>query len=158
MSLRRGGGTRRRRWGAAPCRLDLSFRPLQISPVPIDICAFIINSTPVSRLRQCVPVPANSRKRCLWELLRPWHRAAVAGFGVALCAVPIAQVTAGPPSISLATGKHKRSRQAPERMLVLRVHPPTRLSHFVEPLSCMESNLKSIVVCQQKSCIQQKLN
>ncbi|XP_003462967.1 diablo IAP-binding mitochondrial protein [Cavia porcellus] len=47
--------------------------------------------TSLFRLRQCVPVPANSRKRCLWELLRPWHRAAVAGFGVALCAVPIAQ-------------------------------------------------------------------
>ncbi|XP_004843945.1 diablo homolog, mitochondrial isoform X2 [Heterocephalus glaber] len=43
------------------------------------------------RLRQCVPVVANSRKRCWSELLRPWHKTVVAGFGVALCAVPIVQ-------------------------------------------------------------------
>ncbi|KAM6165714.1 diablo IAP-binding mitochondrial protein isoform 2-T2 [Erethizon dorsatum] len=49
------------------------------------------NVTALFRLRQCVPVVANSRKRCLSELLRPWHRTVVAGFGVALCAVPVAQ-------------------------------------------------------------------
>ncbi|XP_004635948.2 diablo homolog, mitochondrial [Octodon degus] len=43
------------------------------------------------RLRQCVPVVTNSRKRFLLELLRPWHKTVVAGFGVALCAVPVAQ-------------------------------------------------------------------
>lgn len=47
--------------------------------------------TSLFRLRQCVPVVTNSRKRCWSELLRPWHKTVVAGFGVALCAVPIAQ-------------------------------------------------------------------
>uniref|UniRef100_A0A8C2YR14 Diablo IAP-binding mitochondrial protein n=2 Tax=Chinchilla lanigera TaxID=34839 RepID=A0A8C2YR14_CHILA len=47
--------------------------------------------TSLFRLRRCVPAAAGSRRRCLSELLRPWRGTAVAGFGVALCAVPIAQ-------------------------------------------------------------------
>ncbi|XP_007189631.1 diablo IAP-binding mitochondrial protein isoform X1 [Balaenoptera acutorostrata] len=43
------------------------------------------------RYRQRVPVVANCEKRCFSELIRPWHKAVAAGFGVALCAVPIAQ-------------------------------------------------------------------
>lgn len=44
---------------------------------------------------------ANLKKRCFSGSLRPWHRTVAVGFGVALCAVPIAQVSAGvrpPPS------------------------------------------------------------
>ncbi|XP_036132579.1 diablo homolog, mitochondrial isoform X1 [Molossus molossus] len=43
------------------------------------------------RCRQRVPVVASLRKRRVSELLRPWHKTVAAGFGVALCAVPIAQ-------------------------------------------------------------------
>ncbi|XP_061025501.1 diablo IAP-binding mitochondrial protein isoform X2 [Eubalaena glacialis] len=43
------------------------------------------------RYKQCVPVVANGEKRCFSELIRPWHKAVAAGFGVTLCAVPIAQ-------------------------------------------------------------------
>nr|XP_044989093.1 diablo homolog, mitochondrial isoform X2 [Jaculus jaculus] len=43
------------------------------------------------RYRQCVPVLASARKRCFSELIRPWHKTLVAGFGVTLCAVPVAQ-------------------------------------------------------------------
>ncbi|XP_057600889.1 diablo IAP-binding mitochondrial protein isoform X2 [Hippopotamus amphibius kiboko] len=43
------------------------------------------------RYRQCVPVVANLKKRCFWELIRPWHKTVAVGFGVTLCAVPIAQ-------------------------------------------------------------------
>uniref|UniRef100_A0A5F5PG20 Diablo IAP-binding mitochondrial protein n=1 Tax=Equus caballus TaxID=9796 RepID=A0A5F5PG20_HORSE len=43
------------------------------------------------RYRQCVPVAANFRKRCFSELIRPWHKTVAVGFGVTLCAVPIAQ-------------------------------------------------------------------
>ncbi|XP_059750697.1 diablo IAP-binding mitochondrial protein isoform X2 [Balaenoptera ricei] len=43
------------------------------------------------RYKQRVPVVANCEKRCFSELIRPWHKAVAAGFGVALCAVPIAQ-------------------------------------------------------------------
>ncbi|XP_027948274.1 diablo homolog, mitochondrial [Eumetopias jubatus] len=44
------------------------------------------------RYRQCVPVVANFKKRCFSDLIRPWHRTVAVGFGVTLCAVPIAQV------------------------------------------------------------------
>ncbi|CAM9677437.1 unnamed protein product [Rangifer tarandus platyrhynchus] len=43
------------------------------------------------RYRQCVPVVANLKKRCFSELIRPWHKTVAVGFGVTLCAVPIAQ-------------------------------------------------------------------
>ncbi|XP_021568886.1 diablo homolog, mitochondrial isoform X3 [Carlito syrichta] len=43
------------------------------------------------RYRQCVPVVAHFRKRCFSELIRPWHKTVALGFGVTLCAVPIAQ-------------------------------------------------------------------
>ncbi|KAI2568472.1 diablo IAP-binding mitochondrial protein [Homo sapiens] len=45
------------------------------------------------RYRQClcVPVVANFKKRCFSELIRPWHKTVTIGFGVTLCAVPIAQ-------------------------------------------------------------------
>uniref|UniRef100_A0A2R8ZBA7 Diablo IAP-binding mitochondrial protein n=1 Tax=Pan paniscus TaxID=9597 RepID=A0A2R8ZBA7_PANPA len=45
------------------------------------------------RYRQClcVPVVANFKKRCFSELIRPWHKTVTVGFGVTLCAVPIAQ-------------------------------------------------------------------
>ncbi|KAM9056074.1 diablo IAP-binding mitochondrial protein isoform 2-T2 [Megaptera novaeangliae] len=43
------------------------------------------------RYKQRVPVVANCEKRCFSESIRPWHKAVAAGFGVALCAVPIAQ-------------------------------------------------------------------
>ncbi|XP_032732251.1 diablo homolog, mitochondrial isoform X2 [Lontra canadensis] len=43
------------------------------------------------RYRQCVPVVANFKKRCFSELIRPWHKTVAVGFGVTLCAVPIAQ-------------------------------------------------------------------
>uniref|UniRef100_A0A2K6PIP6 Direct IAP-binding protein with low pI n=2 Tax=Colobinae TaxID=9569 RepID=A0A2K6PIP6_RHIRO len=39
----------------------------------------------------CVPVVANFKKRCFSELIRPWHKTVTVGFGVTLCAVPIAQ-------------------------------------------------------------------
>uniref|UniRef100_A0A8C2SBR1 Diablo IAP-binding mitochondrial protein n=1 Tax=Capra hircus TaxID=9925 RepID=A0A8C2SBR1_CAPHI len=45
----------------------------------------------LSRYRQCVPVVANFKKRCFSELIRPWHKTVAVGFGVTLCAVPIAQ-------------------------------------------------------------------
>ncbi|XP_042524897.1 diablo homolog, mitochondrial isoform X2 [Dipodomys spectabilis] len=47
--------------------------------------------TTLFRYRQCVPVVVNSKRRCFAELVRPWHKAVVAGFGVTLCAVPVAQ-------------------------------------------------------------------
>ncbi|XP_004595384.2 diablo IAP-binding mitochondrial protein [Ochotona princeps] len=40
---------------------------------------------------RCVPAAASLRKRCLSELGRPWRKAVALGFGVTLCAVPIAQ-------------------------------------------------------------------
>ncbi|KAK7804973.1 hypothetical protein U0070_025495 [Myodes glareolus] len=43
------------------------------------------------RYGQRVPVVANSKKRCFSELIRPWHKTMLTGFGVTLCAVPIAQ-------------------------------------------------------------------
>uniref|UniRef100_A0A8C7BGB6 Diablo IAP-binding mitochondrial protein n=1 Tax=Neovison vison TaxID=452646 RepID=A0A8C7BGB6_NEOVI len=43
------------------------------------------------RCRQCVPVVTNFKKRCFSELIRPWHKTVAVGFGVTLCAVPIAQ-------------------------------------------------------------------
>ncbi|XP_060238369.1 diablo IAP-binding mitochondrial protein isoform X2 [Meriones unguiculatus] len=43
------------------------------------------------RYGQRVPVSANPKKRCFSELIRPWHKTMLAGFGVTLCAVPIAQ-------------------------------------------------------------------
>ncbi|VFV23701.1 diablo mitochondrial-like [Lynx pardinus] len=43
------------------------------------------------RYRPCVPVVANFKKRCFSELIRPWHKTVAVGFGVTLCAVPIAQ-------------------------------------------------------------------
>ncbi|XP_047553511.1 diablo IAP-binding mitochondrial protein isoform X2 [Lutra lutra] len=43
------------------------------------------------RYRQCVPVVANFKKHCFSELIRPWHKTVAVGFGVTLCAVPIAQ-------------------------------------------------------------------
>ncbi|XP_068846086.1 diablo IAP-binding mitochondrial protein isoform X1 [Capricornis sumatraensis] len=43
------------------------------------------------RYKQCVPVVANFKKRCFSELIRPWHKTVAVGFGVTLCAVPIAQ-------------------------------------------------------------------
>ncbi|XP_025789037.1 diablo homolog, mitochondrial isoform X2 [Puma concolor] len=43
------------------------------------------------RYRRCVPVVANFKKRCFSELIRPWHKTVAVGFGVTLCAVPIAQ-------------------------------------------------------------------
>ncbi|XP_069353282.1 diablo IAP-binding mitochondrial protein isoform X1 [Eulemur rufifrons] len=43
------------------------------------------------RHRRFVPVVANFKKRCLSELIRPWHKTVAVGFGVTLCAVPIAQ-------------------------------------------------------------------
>ncbi|XP_004753236.1 diablo IAP-binding mitochondrial protein isoform X2 [Mustela nigripes] len=43
------------------------------------------------RYRQCVPVVTNFKKRCFSELIRPWHKTVAVGFGVTLCAVPIAQ-------------------------------------------------------------------
>uniref|UniRef100_A0A8C6AWS9 Diablo IAP-binding mitochondrial protein n=1 Tax=Monodon monoceros TaxID=40151 RepID=A0A8C6AWS9_MONMO len=43
------------------------------------------------RYKRCVPVVANCEKRCFSELIRPWHKTVAAGFGVTLCAVPIAQ-------------------------------------------------------------------
>uniref|UniRef100_A0A667HGU1 Diablo IAP-binding mitochondrial protein n=1 Tax=Lynx canadensis TaxID=61383 RepID=A0A667HGU1_LYNCA len=42
------------------------------------------------RYRPCVPVVANFKKRCFSELIR-WHKTVAVGFGVTLCAVPIAQ-------------------------------------------------------------------
>ncbi|KAF5929335.1 hypothetical protein HPG69_019356 [Diceros bicornis minor] len=45
----------------------------------------------VLKYRQCVPVVTNFRKRCFSELIRPWHKTVAVGFGVTLCAVPIAQ-------------------------------------------------------------------
>ncbi|XP_044245777.1 diablo IAP-binding mitochondrial protein isoform X3 [Ursus arctos] len=45
----------------------------------------------VFRYRQCVPVVANFKKRCFSELIRPWQKTVAVGFGVTLCAVPIAQ-------------------------------------------------------------------
>lgn len=44
------------------------------------------------RYGQRFPVSANSKKRCFSELIRPWHKTMLTGFGVTLCAVPIAQV------------------------------------------------------------------
>ncbi|XP_030716070.1 diablo IAP-binding mitochondrial protein [Globicephala melas] len=43
------------------------------------------------RYKRCVPVAANCEKRRFSELIRPWHKTVAAGFGVTLCAVPIAQ-------------------------------------------------------------------
>ncbi|EDM13632.1 diablo homolog (Drosophila), isoform CRA_a [Rattus norvegicus] len=43
------------------------------------------------RYGQRFPVSANSKKRCFSELIRPWHKTMLTGFGVTLCAVPIAQ-------------------------------------------------------------------
>ncbi|XP_066870917.1 diablo IAP-binding mitochondrial protein isoform X1 [Kogia breviceps] len=43
------------------------------------------------RSKQYVPVVANCKKRCFSELIRPWHKTVAAGFGLTLCAVPIAQ-------------------------------------------------------------------
>ncbi|XP_059974774.1 diablo IAP-binding mitochondrial protein isoform X2 [Mesoplodon densirostris] len=43
------------------------------------------------RYKQCGPVVANCEKRSFSELIRPWHKTVAAGFGVTLCAVPIAQ-------------------------------------------------------------------
>ncbi|XP_026980716.1 diablo IAP-binding mitochondrial protein isoform X2 [Sagmatias obliquidens] len=43
------------------------------------------------RYKRCVPVVANCEKRRFSELIRPWHKTVAAGFGVTLCAVPIAQ-------------------------------------------------------------------
>ncbi|XP_068846088.1 diablo IAP-binding mitochondrial protein isoform X3 [Capricornis sumatraensis] len=43
------------------------------------------------RWGRCVPVVANFKKRCFSELIRPWHKTVAVGFGVTLCAVPIAQ-------------------------------------------------------------------
>ncbi|XP_036028072.1 diablo homolog, mitochondrial isoform X2 [Onychomys torridus] len=43
------------------------------------------------RYGQRAPVVANSKKRCFSELIRPWHKTMLAGFGMTLCAVPIAQ-------------------------------------------------------------------
>ncbi|XP_036785256.2 diablo IAP-binding mitochondrial protein isoform X2 [Manis pentadactyla] len=43
------------------------------------------------RYRQCVPVVADFKKRCFSELIRPWHKTLAVGFGVTLCAIPIAQ-------------------------------------------------------------------
>ncbi|XP_075852638.1 diablo IAP-binding mitochondrial protein isoform X2 [Microcebus murinus] len=43
------------------------------------------------RYRRCIPVVANFKKRYLSELIRPWHKTVAVGFGVTLCAVPIAQ-------------------------------------------------------------------
>ncbi|KAK2498748.1 hypothetical protein MC885_004688, partial [Smutsia gigantea] len=45
----------------------------------------------ISLFRQCVPVVADFKKRCFSELIRPWHKTVAVGFGVTLCAVPIAQ-------------------------------------------------------------------
>ncbi|KAF6080957.1 diablo IAP-binding mitochondrial protein [Phyllostomus discolor] len=45
------------------------------------------------RYRRCVPVAANLKKRCFSGSARPWHQTVAVGFGVALCAVPIAQKT-----------------------------------------------------------------
>uniref|UniRef100_A0A2K5CIA0 Diablo IAP-binding mitochondrial protein n=1 Tax=Aotus nancymaae TaxID=37293 RepID=A0A2K5CIA0_AOTNA len=47
--------------------------------------------TSLFRYRLCVPVVANFKKRCFSELIRPWHKTVAVGFGVTLCAVPIAQ-------------------------------------------------------------------
>uniref|UniRef100_A0A2K6RYL0 Diablo IAP-binding mitochondrial protein n=1 Tax=Saimiri boliviensis boliviensis TaxID=39432 RepID=A0A2K6RYL0_SAIBB len=47
--------------------------------------------TSLFRYRQCVPVVANFKKRCFSELIRPWHKTVAVGFGVTLCAVPMAQ-------------------------------------------------------------------
>ncbi|EQB77349.1 diablo, mitochondrial-like protein [Camelus ferus] len=47
----------------------------------------------VFRYRQRVPVVANVKKRCFSELIKPWHKTVAVGFGVTLCAVPIAQTT-----------------------------------------------------------------
>uniref|UniRef100_A0A8C6R710 Diablo IAP-binding mitochondrial protein n=1 Tax=Nannospalax galili TaxID=1026970 RepID=A0A8C6R710_NANGA len=47
--------------------------------------------TSLFRYRQCVPVLANAKKRCFSELIKPWHKTLLAGFGVTLCAVPVAQ-------------------------------------------------------------------
>lgn len=55
-------------------------------------CALLNLLNSVSRYRQCVPVVANLKKRCFSELIRPWHKTVAVGFGVTLCAVPIAQV------------------------------------------------------------------
>ncbi|XP_054450030.1 diablo IAP-binding mitochondrial protein isoform X1 [Pteronotus mesoamericanus] len=51
------------------------------------------------RYRRCVPVAANLKKRGFSDLVRPWRGTAAVGFGVALCAVPIAQ-KAEPHSLS----------------------------------------------------------
>nr|KAF6464829.1 diablo IAP-binding mitochondrial protein [Rousettus aegyptiacus] len=45
----------------------------------------------VFRYRQCVPVVANFKKLRFSELIRPWHKTVAVGFGVTLCAIPIAQ-------------------------------------------------------------------
>ncbi|KAB1255143.1 Diablo-like protein; mitochondrial [Camelus dromedarius] len=45
----------------------------------------------VLKYRQRVPVVANVKKRCFSELIKPWHKTVAVGFGVTLCAVPIAQ-------------------------------------------------------------------
>lgn len=44
-----------------------------------------------ARYRQRFPVLANSKKRCFSELIKPWHKTVLTGFGMTLCAVPIAQ-------------------------------------------------------------------
>ncbi|KAM8818082.1 diablo IAP-binding mitochondrial protein [Rhynchonycteris naso] len=43
------------------------------------------------RYRQCAPAVADLKRRCFSELMRPWRRTVAVGFGVALCAVPVAQ-------------------------------------------------------------------
>ncbi|XP_006865452.1 PREDICTED: diablo homolog, mitochondrial isoform X2 [Chrysochloris asiatica] len=43
------------------------------------------------RYRQRMPAAANFKRRCFSELVRPWHKTVAVGFGVTLCAVPIAQ-------------------------------------------------------------------
>ncbi|XP_062941464.1 diablo IAP-binding mitochondrial protein isoform X5 [Cynocephalus volans] len=44
-----------------------------------------------AKYRHYVPVVANFKKHCFSELIRPWHKTVAIGFGVTLCAVPIAQ-------------------------------------------------------------------
>ncbi|XP_059977209.1 diablo IAP-binding mitochondrial protein isoform X1 [Lagenorhynchus albirostris] len=43
------------------------------------------------RYKRCVAVAADCEKRRFSGLIRPWHKSVAAGFGVTLCAVPIAQ-------------------------------------------------------------------
>lgn len=69
-----------------PTPANKSQRLLQIGG-----CA-LLNSTSTSRYRQCVPVVANFKKLRFSELIRPWHKTVAVGFGVTLCAIPIAQV------------------------------------------------------------------